>query len=176
MLDIAHELFYWQGIRSVGVDKIAAEAGIAPTTLYRLFASKDDLIAAYLQRAHVRYREWFTAAAEAGGDDPRAQILAVFDELLIAIQPDRCRGCPFLMALAEFPDAGLASHREAVAMKHWVHEQFAVLCERLEVSDPGLLADHLTLLFEGAYASVQAMGLAGPVRQARLLAETLLPA
>ena len=70
VLAVAHELFYWQGIRAIGVDRIAAEAEIAPTTLYRLFASKDDLIAAYVERAHEAYREWFRTALDRGGDDP----------------------------------------------------------------------------------------------------------
>src|ERR1051326_3612059 len=70
VLGVAHELFYWQGIRATGVDQVAAEAGVAPTTLYRLFASKDDLIAASVARASGLYREWFDAAAAAGGGDP----------------------------------------------------------------------------------------------------------
>ena len=51
VLAVANDLFYWHGIRATGVDRVAAEAGVAPTTLYRLFASKDDLIAAYIERA-----------------------------------------------------------------------------------------------------------------------------
>jgi AcrR family transcriptional regulator len=57
VLAIANELFYWHGIRATGIDAVAAEAGVAPTTLYRLFASKDDLIAAYVERADRLYRE-----------------------------------------------------------------------------------------------------------------------
>jgi AcrR family transcriptional regulator len=53
VLGVAHELFYWHGIRATGVDRVAAEAAVAPTTLYRLFASKDDLIAAYIARASL---------------------------------------------------------------------------------------------------------------------------
>jgi AcrR family transcriptional regulator len=56
------------------VDRVAAEAAVAPTTLYRLFASKDDLIGAYMQRAVLLYREWFDAAALTGGPHPRDQI------------------------------------------------------------------------------------------------------
>ena len=67
MLGVAHELFYWHGIRATGVDRVAAEAGVAPTTLYRLFASKDDLVAAYIERAGLLYREWFDAAAARAG-------------------------------------------------------------------------------------------------------------
>ncbi|ADB35347.1 transcriptional regulator, TetR family [Kribbella flavida DSM 17836] len=175
VLAVAHDLFYWQGIRAIGVDRIAAEAGIAPTTLYRLFASKDDLIAAYVERAHAAYREWFTGALEAGGNDPKARVLALFDELMVQLEPDRCRGCPFLMVLTEFPDQTLPSHQQAVAMKQWVQDQFLDLASALEPADPATLAGHLTLLFEGAYATVQATGIGGPARQTRALAEAILP-
>lgn len=179
MLEVAHELFYWQGIRAVGVDRIAAEAGVAPTTLYRLFTSKDDLIAAYVERADNAYREWFIEATKADGRRARERILAVFDELIVQIQPDRCRGCPFLMTLTEFPDTQLAGHKQAVAMKEWVHERFVELANELaqttRVSDPATLADQLTLIMEGAYASVQALGINGPARHARAFAEAILP-
>ena len=114
MLEVANELFYWNGIRATGVDRVAAEAEVAPTTLYRLFASKDDLIGAYLQRAGRLYREWFDAAALDGGPHPRDRILALFDALAEQVRPHQCRGCPFLMALAEFPDPAHPAHRHAV--------------------------------------------------------------
>jgi AcrR family transcriptional regulator len=81
VLEVAHELFYWHGIRATGVDRVAAEAAVAPTTLYRLFASKDDLVAAYVARAHRIYRLWFDEAAGDGGATARGRILAVFDAL-----------------------------------------------------------------------------------------------
>ncbi|WP_151484148.1 TetR/AcrR family transcriptional regulator [Streptomyces albicerus] len=179
LLQVAHDLFYWHGIRAVGVDRIAAEAGVAPTTLYRLFASKDDLIAAYVERGADDYREWFTAATRADGRGVRERILALFDALLVQIRPDQCRGCPFLMSLAELPEAGHAGHRQAVALKQWVREQLGELTEELAgtapLADPSLLADQLTLVMEGTYASVQALGVDGPARQARAFAEALLP-
>ena len=57
VLAVASELFYWNGIRATGIDRVAAEAGVAPTTLYRVFASKDDLIGAYIERADRLYRD-----------------------------------------------------------------------------------------------------------------------
>jgi AcrR family transcriptional regulator len=179
VLQVAHELFYWHGIRAVGVDRIAAEAGIAPTTLYRLFASKDDLVATYVERAAEGYREWLTATTRADGRGPRERILALFDALLVQIQPERCRGCPFLMALTEFPDAGVAGHRQSVALKRWVRERLGELtgelAQTVPVGDPAVLADRLALIMEGAYASVQALGADGPARQARAFAEAILP-
>ncbi len=176
VLEVAHTLFYWEGIRSTGVDRIAAEAGVAVTTLYRLFASKDDLVAAYVDRAHEGYRQWFAQALEAGGDDPRQRILALFDALTEQVQPDQCRGCPFLMALAEFPDPNSAPHRNAVAMKTWVRTQFEELAHAVTATDPGALADQLCLTMEGVYASVQALGVTGPARQVRALVQLLLDA
>lgn len=178
VLGVAHELFYWHGIRATGVDRVAAAAGVAPTTLYRLFASKDDLVAAYIERADRLYREWFDAAAAAGGPDPHEQILAVFDALGEQVQPQHCRGCPFLMALAEFPDPAHPAHRAAVAMKAWLRDRFGQLTAALasggRAGRPELLADQLSLVMEGTYASAQALSAEGPARHARALAESLL--
>jgi len=179
VLEIAHDLFYWNGIRATGIDKVAAEAEVAPTTLYRLFASKDDLVGAYMQRADRLYREWFDVAALSGGLHPRGQILALFDALTEQVQPHQCRGCPFLMALAEFPSPSHPAHRRAVAMKSWVRSRFDELIDELASVVPlpnqAAVADHLVLIMEGVYASVQAIGVNGPARQARVLVETLLP-
>jgi AcrR family transcriptional regulator len=185
VLGVANELFYWQGIRATGVDRVAAAAGVAPTTLYRLFASKDDLIAAYIERAGRLYRDWFDTAAATGGSDPRAAILAVFDALGEQVQPQQCRGCPFLMALAEFPDPAHPAHRAAVATKMWVRERLGQLTAALAAGGrvsggragagrADLLADQLSLIMEGVYASAQALTADGPARQARPLAEALL--
>jgi AcrR family transcriptional regulator len=172
VLQVTHDLFYWQGIRAVGVDRIAAEAGVAPTTLYRLFASKDDLVAAYVERADREYREWFDGATR--GDSPRERILSLFDELVVQTQPDRCRGCPFQMALTEFPDPAVAAHRNAAANKAWVRARLGELTGELAVADAEALADRLALLMEGVYASVQALGSEGPAREARAFAEAIL--
>jgi AcrR family transcriptional regulator len=180
VLQVANDLFYWHGIRAIGVDRIAAEAGVAPTTLYRLFASKDDLIAAYVERADTLYRQWFTEATNAAGRDPRERILALFDALAEQVRPEVCRGCPFLMALSELPDLDLPAHRHAVAMKSWVRAQLGELTQELAstrpVSDPDALADQLSLVMEGVYASVQALGADGPARRARAFVEKLLSA
>lgn len=178
VLRVARDLFYWGGIRTTGVDKVASEAGVAPTTLYRLFASKDDLVAAYVEREDRLYREWFCAAAETVGRNPREQILALFDALEVQVQPERCRGCPFQMALAEFPDPALPAHRHAVANKAWVRGRLRTLTEEFAetttVKDPSALADGLALLVEGTYASAESLGADGPAAQARILAEMLL--
>ncbi|MDR0360575.1 MAG: TetR/AcrR family transcriptional regulator [bacterium] len=182
VLRVARDLFYWEGIRATGVDRVAAAAGVAPTTLYRLFASKDDLVAAYVERESRLYREWFAAALEAGGPDPRARILALFDALSEQVQPDRCRGCPFQMTLAELPEPDLAAHQGAVDTKAWVRSRLEELTAELAqpasasapAADPAELADQLAVIIEGVYASVASLGAEGPARRARALAERLL--
>jgi len=82
------------------------------------------------------------------------------------------------MALAEFPDPQHPAHRAAVAVKAWVRDRLGQLTAGLTVDggQDGLLADHLSLLMEGVYASAQALSARGPARQARVLAESLLNA
>lgn len=174
VLAVAHELFYWHSIKGTGVDTIAKEAGVAPTTLYRLFASKDDLVAAYVERASGLYKQWFLDATANG--TPADRLRSLFDALIKQVQPDQCRGCPFLMAMAELPDASVRAHALAVDTKAWVRDRIGELTAELSTPDTEALADQLVLIMEGVYASVQALGVDGPARQARGLVETLLTA
>jgi AcrR family transcriptional regulator len=178
VLGVAQKLFYWQGIRATGIDKVAAEASVAPTTLYRLFASKDDLVAAYVAANAGPYQQWVSEVTRPGLGSARTRLLSLFDALAEQVQPDRCRGCPFLMALAEFPEPAHPARLRAIALKAWVREQLAQLTADLAaetpVGDPAALADQLALVMEGVYASVQALGAEGPARQARRTAETLI--
>jgi AcrR family transcriptional regulator len=182
VLDVAYDLFYWNGIRATGVDRVAAEAGIAPTALYRLFPSKDELVAAYVERTERRYREWFDAATIDDGRSPAERIDALFEALGKQTRPEVCRGCPFMMALTELPDATLRGHQDAVRLKKWVRARIRKLASAQVAAHPrksideALLADHLTLLFEGVYATVQALGRDGPARRARELAAMLMRA
>jgi AcrR family transcriptional regulator len=170
VLDVAHELFYWHGIRATGVDAIAKAAGVAPTTLYRLFESKDDLVGAYVERAASAYREWFEDALGPAEDPARTRILRLFGALQDQVRPEVCRGCPFLMALAELPDPDHAGHRHAVELKAWVRERFA------ELAGGRPLGDQLMLVFEGVYATAQSLTATGPPRSATRLVDDLLTA
>jgi AcrR family transcriptional regulator len=172
ILAVAHDLFYWHSIKGTGVDTIAREAGVAPTTLYRLFVSKDDLVAAYIERASGLYKQWFLDATADG--TPADRIRSLFDALIQQVQPNQCRGCPFLMAMAELPDASTKAHALAAATKVWVRDQVGELTSQLPIAAPETLADQIILVMEGVYASVQALGVDGPARQARGLVDALL--
>lgn len=179
LLDVAEQQFYQRGIHATGVDRIAAEAGVAPTTLYRLFASKDDLVAAYVDRYAVGYRAWIESVTSAPGLSPRDRILAFFDGLAGITASDGFRGCPFLMTLAEYPDPGSAAHRIAQDVKSWVRAHLRELVGQLPHLAPGKadgVADRLALIVEGLYASTAALGADGPARQARSLAALVIDA
>ena len=173
-------LFYWEGIRATGVDRVASQADVAPTTLYRLFASKDDLVAAYVERCSMNYRALLLAVSSPATGTPRDRILAVIDAFEDEVLSDTCRGCPFLMVLAEFPDPQSAAHANAVAHKAWLRELFLGLVSELalstELRDPVLLADRIALVAEGIYASVQSLGSSGPAGQGRAIVELLIDA
>ncbi len=159
----------------IGVDKVAAEAGVAPTVLYRSFSSKDVLVAAYIEHAASALQGVVHDAVERGGwATRRERILALFDAQVVTTQPEVCRGCPYLMALTEFPDQDLAIHRHAVEVKAWVREQFGQLAKKTRPNDSDALADQLMLVFEGVYATVQALGADGPAARARALVELLV--
>ncbi|MFI6484294.1 TetR/AcrR family transcriptional regulator [Nonomuraea sp. NPDC050663] len=176
MLHVAGELFYRKGIRATGIDLVAVQADVAPTTLYRLFTSKDGLVGAYVENTHQDFRAQVAGATLAAGPDPRDQILAIFDVVFDQVSSEQYRGCPMQMALAEFPDPDLPAHRNAVIAKSWFRETIGELTARLDIDDPGQLADHLTLVFEGLHASGQSLGPQGPAKQARSLIEKLIPA
>jgi AcrR family transcriptional regulator len=180
ILSVAGQLFYADGIRSTGIDGLAARARVAPTTLYRLFASKDDLVAAYVERCSERYKLVLRQATAPGTRTPGQRILAAFDAFAEDIASGSCRGCPFLMVLAEYPDPQSPAHTTAVAHKQWLRGLFHWLVGELAsttpLDDPQALGDQLALVAEGVYGSVQALGPGGPAAHGRSTAEILLSA
>ncbi len=178
LLAVAAELFYWEGVHATGVDAIAAQAGVAPTTLYRLFASKDGLVAAYVERCSAAYKDRLTVASAPSTGAPRDRILAVFDAFTVEALSDSCRGCPFLMVLAEFPEPAHPAHRAAVAHKTWVRDLlYSLVCElavEMPIGDRAAVADELALIADGIYGSAQSLGASGPARLGRTCAEIFL--
>jgi len=159
----ARDLFYHQGIRAVGVDAIVAEAGVTKPSLYRSFASKDELAAAYLRDYELEFWRRFDAAAEAHPGDPRAQVLAYFTGLAERTGLPGYRGCGLTNACVEYPEPDHPARRVAVANKRKVRERLVDLARGMGARDPEALGDGLQLLLEGAYVSSQMLGADGPV-------------
>ena len=175
LLDTAGRLFYERGFLGVGVDEIVAESGVAKMTLYRHFPSKDDLVVAYLKRADDQFSDWFHRAL-ATERDPRRQIVAVFTALGALAQSAQCLGCSFQMSASEFPDPEHPAHRIAVAHKKEARRQFSALAKEAGLREPGVLADQLLMLMDGAWVAARMFDRANPARHVAAAAEALLAA
>src|SRR5688572_7836275 len=117
ILTTANELFYREGTRAVGVDEIVSRAGATKPTLYRAFPSKDALIAAYLTAQADGFWASFDEAVQTCPQDPRAQILAVFDALGARAARPGSRGCALTNAAVEYPAADHPGRRVSVEHK-----------------------------------------------------------
>jgi AcrR family transcriptional regulator len=168
ILAAADKLFYMQGIRAVGVDTVAAEAGVSKRTLYNHYPSKDALIAAYLT---ARFKH--IAASDAPA---REQILGAFDRLERMFADGSFRGCPYVNAVTEIGDPKHPAARIAIQFKEQRRLWYRALLERLGVKDPDGLATQLQLLAEGALAAALVRGDPALARLARAAAEVLLDA
>src|SRR6476620_2656428 len=125
ILDTAYELFSKHGTRAVGVDRIIAESGAAKMTLYRNFASKDELILAFLERREERWtRAWLQAGAEARAATPAGRLLAIFDVFGEWFAREDFEGCSFINVMLEVTDpehpVRLASVQHLVAIRAYV--------------------------------------------------------
>jgi AcrR family transcriptional regulator len=176
LLAVAGDLFYRQGIRPVGVDEIVAKADVAKMSLYRSFASKDELAAAYLRAVDQRYWRWWDDVLARHPNAPHDQLKALFQALAQrATRPD-WRGCPFTNAATEFPEAGHPARAVAEGNKHELKRRLFGLASACGARRPEALADQLVLLFEGAYASAQTFGPAGPASEVAAAARALIAA
>jgi AcrR family transcriptional regulator len=155
VLAVAHDLFYVDGIRQTGVDRVVAAAGIGPTTLYRLFGSKDGLVTAYVEREAAAYRQWMAELID--DQSPRDGLRAFMRGVADQIEGSHCRGCPFQLALAEIPDPAHPAHRAVVALKRQVRDALRDLASRAGASDAGATGDRLMLLAEGSYAAARSL-------------------
>jgi len=176
ILTTAGELFYREGTRAIGVDEIVARAGATKPTLYRAFASKDHLIAAYLEGQGEGFWGYFDAAAQKHPDDPRAQILAFFDELAERALKPGYRGCALTNAAVEYPAADHPGRLVSVGHKQGLRDRLRQMTKAMDAKKPKKLADSLLLLIEGVYVSSQLFGADGPAGAAKGAAQALIDA
>lgn len=172
ILAVAGPLFFREGFRGVGVDRVIAESGVAKATFYRHFPSKDDLIVAWLQQADSFMNAWLEKSV-AGSKQPLVSLFLALEDL--AAKPE-CLGCTFQGVSAEFPDFDHPGHRTAVASKQRVLARIEDLAVETGVARPRVLAEQLYLLLEGAWASVRMFGREAPVGHAAAAARALVAA
>lgn len=145
LLATASALFYADGIRAVGVDRVIGAAQVTRATFYRHFPSKDDLIVAYLGAVDRAVRAVADAAPEGA-----ARLRAVVGGMGEQLCTEGFRGCAFLNAAAEFPDRDSPVHRAVVAHRAWLSELFVQELGVVGHPDPQAGAAHLMMLRDGA--------------------------
>jgi AcrR family transcriptional regulator len=178
VLVTAAQLFYERGFHAVGVDLIIERAGVAKTTLYRYFSSKDELIVAYLEDATSRFWAWFDASTGPAAT-PRQRLVGLFDAVEQLATSPACLGCTFQAAAAEFPEPGHPGHATALAHKQAVRARLYDLAVGAHALDAAGLADGLLLLMDGAFAAARMYRQSSPAAQvagaARLLIDAHTP-
>ena len=173
LLAAANELFYREGVHTVGIDRVIERAGVAKATLYSTFGSKDELIAAYLEGRHERMRERIERAI-ARHRSPRARLLAPFAVQEELAADDGYRGCAFANATAE--SHGPAAEAAVAAYRAWLRETLTALAAAAGARNPAALARQLHLLYDGAAQSARMDHDPATVRAARAAAAALLDA
>ena len=172
IVNAARELFYRNGIHAVGVDAIAAAAQTNKMTLYRHFESKDQLIAECLRRLAAEFDVAWGEIAHAHADDPRRQLMAWLRHIAEFKLSGTERGCAFVNAAVELPDANHPARHVIEEAKTLYRDRIIALCRKAGLSQPEMLADELFLLCEGARVSIQSVGPEGPAaRLADMLQE-----
>ncbi|OLT16300.1 TetR family transcriptional regulator [Serinicoccus sp. CUA-874] len=178
LLEAAAARFYSAGVAATGIDAITADAGVAKMSLYNNFASKADLVEAYLQRRHEEWLDLY-AVRLAPTRTPQERVLAVFDAYADHAATSRTtgfRGCGLLNAAAELADGDPG---RAVVREHKRQVQDLVEEQLVTVLDPAqahALAVHLSFLLEGSMARAGLEGDLGPLGEAREIAAQLVGA
>jgi AcrR family transcriptional regulator len=152
ILATANELFYREGIRAIGVDTVVERSGVSKTSLYRLFESKDALIAAFAAERDQSFWTWWDNLEEQHADDPRVLLDALLSGIAERIGRPAYRGCPFLNLIAEFPDRNHPGRVVARGNKEEMRARFATIVAKLGAAHPKRVASQLTLIVNGAYA------------------------
>ena len=167
LLTAAEELFYAEGVRAVGVDRILDVSGVGRASFYRHFTSKDELVVAVLRQRDESWRRWLADEVAARGGDP----LAVFDALAQRITRADFRGCAFINTIVEAADPDSAAHQVADEHKRAVVDYLTGL-----LGGRRALAEQFGLLVDGAIVTALRTRTAEPAHRARAVAETLLRA
>ena len=173
LLAAASELFYAEGVHTVGIDRVIERAGVAKASLYNTFGSKDELVRAYLESRHeqtsrriMRYLERYSV--------PRERLLGVFEAQGELFASPGFRGCAFVSASAESP--GELVEQAASDYRGWVRALLVDLAREAGVAAPEALGRQLHMIYDGASLSARMDHDPTASATARAAAETLLDA
>lgn len=174
--EAAARLFYERGIHAVGVDLIAAEAGVTKKTLYDRFGSKEQIVVEYLADRDERWRAFLTRRLDAAPPEPAARVLAVFDASGAWSRANGAKGCSMVNAHAEISDASHPAYPLIIGQKKWMLALFTRLARDIAPDGADRLGRTLTLLNEGALVAHGLNVFPDPFGHAREQARALLAA
>jgi AcrR family transcriptional regulator len=174
LLAAADELFYAEGVHTVGIDRVIERAGVAKASLYSTFGSKDELVRAYLQGRQEARRVRILTALERFGT-PREKLLGIFDILAEAAAKPEYRGCAFYNASAESTPGGVVQELSD-SSRAWTRDLLAQLARDAGAKDPGALAAQLVILYDGSNVGARMDGSPASAGIAQTIATTLLDA
>lgn len=149
ILETANQLFYDDGIRTVGVDRLISASSVTKATFYKHYGSKDRLIVDYVAYRHRLFAEWLSDLVSQDAD-PGVVLHALQDEITSAIASPGFRGCPFINAATEFPDAPHPVRRAVEEHREWYIDILEQLLRRMGHPLSGDAADDLMLARDGA--------------------------
>jgi AcrR family transcriptional regulator len=173
ILETARDMFHKHGIKGVGVDAITEAAGTNKMTLYRHFESKDELIVECLRANAAKAGAMWEAFEVEFPGDKLAQLHAWVRKAAAMLNADG-RGCDMANAAAELAEPDHPARLVIKELKEAQRERLVTLCRDAGIGQAELLADTLSLLFEGARVSVQTVGTEGPSTQFVRMAEGLI--
>ena len=177
ILDAATRLFYEKGIQAVGVNRIIAEADVAPMTLYRQFGGKDELVAATIEQWSSQWLHWLNEQIDQHGDDPRARLAALWDALETWFAGDEFRGSLVDNAASELrSEPEHPAQRAITAHRMALRQLLEDLAKMAHARDHADLAAQLQVILDGAVAVAAAGRGATVVPSVRTLAETAITA
>jgi AcrR family transcriptional regulator len=179
LLSAANELFYEEGVHTVGIDRVIERAGVAKASLYSTFGSKEELVLAYLGlRAETRKQRILARIAQ--HEDPREKILAVFGLLNEIVREPTFRGCAFVNACAEGSRTESRISEASLASRAWTRRMFVELAQAAGAAEGDRLGRRFSLLYDGAIISASVdkdvQGATEAIEVARLLIDTQIPA
>lgn len=150
LLEAASELFYREGIHTVGIERVLERAGVAKASLYGTFKNKDELVRAYLTSKSTMIEDRIEARLK-HATTPREKILAVFDEFAERIADGKpYYGCALIRGCAEEPKAPGAARDVAATHRRWRRKLFERLASEAALPDPDYLSKQLCLIYDGA--------------------------
>lgn len=159
ILATAHDLFYRDGIRATGIDRLIAESGVAKLTFYRHFPSKDALVLAFLEHRHARWMAWFEAALVRHGGAAGAGLAPLAAAMAEWFAEPQFRGCAFINVVAEL--GGSLPAADAIARAHKADMGRAILALLPAGAGRKACAEAAALAVDGAIVRAQIEG-AGP--------------